>query len=443
MTDSAISVENLAKLYRIGLASQRPENLRQAIHEAALSPFRYLRTRLRAPEPDEIVWALRDVSFDVKPGEVVGLIGKNGAGKSTLLKILSRITEPSHGQAIIRGRVGSMLEVGTGFHPELTGRENIYLNGTILGMHRAEIDRKFDAIVEFSGVEKFLDTPVKRYSSGMYVRLAFAVAAHLEPEILLVDEVLSVGDAEFQKRSLGKMSDVAKEGRTVLFVSHNMAAVQGLCQRAIWLDQGQVKDDGPTDAVISSYLKTAIISTAERVWTDLESAPGNEKARLCAVRVLDADGEASGQGRIEEPLTVEIEYAALEPDTVLNISISIYDEKGTYVLASPSNTDATWFQKPHPVGRYRSRVVLPGNTLNLGTYSVTALLVEEGRHILAQEDSAVSVDMVELGTHRHGYFGYWGGVVRPLLDWHTERIGTGPALADPVEAATGDEHPRR
>jgi len=404
MTDPAISVENLAKVYRIGLASQRPENLRQAIREAALSPFHYLR----------LVWALHDVTFDVQVGEVVGLIGKNGAGKSTLLKILSRITEPSHGQAIIRGRVGSMLEVGTGFHPELTGRENIYLNGTILGMHRAEIDRKFDAIVEFSGVEKFLDTPVKRYSSGMYVRLAFAVAAHLEPEILLVDEVLSVGDAEFQKKSLGKMSDVAKEGRTVLFVSHNMAAVQGLCQRAIWLDQGRIKEDGPTDAVISSYLKTAIISTAERVWTDLESAPGNEKARLCAVRVLDANGEASGQGRIEEPLTVEIEYAALEPDLLLSVSIGVFDEKGVYVLSSPSNTDSNWALRPHPVGRYRSRVTIPPDLLNIGTYSITVIVAEGGRYILAQEDHAVSVDMVELGTHRYGYYGYWAGVVRPL-----------------------------
>ncbi|HML23959.1 MAG TPA: ABC transporter ATP-binding protein [Aggregatilinea sp.] len=438
MTYNAIQIDNIAKSYRIGMADKHPVTRGEAVRETLLSPFHYLRTRLRAPEEDEIVWALRGVSFDVKPGEVVGLVGKNGAGKSTLLKILSRITEPTSGQAIIRGRVGSMLEVGTGFHPELTGRENIYLNGTFLGMHRAEIERKFDEIVAFSGVEKFLDTPVKRYSSGMYVRLAFAVAAHLEPEILLVDEVLSVGDAEFQKKSLGKMSDVAKEGRTILFVSHNMAAVQGLCQRTIWLRDGQVEQDGPTGEVVSNYLKTSIFSNAERVWADLNDAPGNEKARLVAVRVLDGKGEASGQGRIEEPLTIEVEYAVLEPDTVLNISVSVYDEKGIYVLASPSNTDEVWFQKPHPAGRYLSRVVIPANTLNLGSYSITALLVEEGRYILAQEDGVVSVDMVELGTYRRGYFGYWGGIVRPLLDWQTEQINTDPAVTAPIEAAQVD-----
>ena len=438
MTYSAIQIENLAKSYRIGLADKHPATRREAVRKTLLSPFKYLRTRLREPEPEEIMWALRGVSFEVSRGEVVGLIGKNGAGKSTLLKILSRITEPTEGRAVIRGRVGSMLEVGTGFHPELTGRENIYLNGTFLGMRRSEIERKFDEIVAFSGVEKFLDTPVKRYSSGMYVRLAFAVAAHLEPEILLVDEVLSVGDAEFQKKSLGKMSEVAKEGRTILFVSHNMAAVQGLCHRTIWLRDGMIVQDGPPGEVGSHYLKTSVFSNAERAWSDLDSAPGSEKARLCALRILDAEGEASGQGRIEEPLTVEVEYAVLEPETVLNISISIYDEKGIYVLASPSNTDETWFQRPHPVGRYRSCVVIPANTLNLGTYSVTVLLVEEGRYILAQEDSAGSVDMGELGTHRHGYFGYWGGIVRPLLDWHTERIGGSAVVANPVEAAQED-----
>ncbi|WP_119065834.1 ABC transporter ATP-binding protein [Aggregatilinea lenta] len=438
MTHSAIEIENIAKSYRIGLADKHPATRRDAVRETLLLPFKYLRMRLRPPEEDEIVWALRGVSFTVQPGEVVGLIGKNGAGKSTLLKILSRITEPTLGRAVIRGRVGSMLEVGTGFHPELTGRENIYLNGTFLGMHRHEIERKFDEIVAFSGVEKFLDTPVKRYSSGMYVRLAFAVAAHLEPEILLVDEVLSVGDAEFQKKSLGKMSDVAKEGRTILFVSHNMAAVQGLCQRTVWLRDGQVEQDGPTGEVVSNYLKTSIFSNAERVWADLDSAPGSSKARLVAVRVLDAAGEASGQGRIEEPLAVEVEYAVLEPDTVLNISISVYDEKGIYVLASPSNTDETWFQRPHPVGRYRSRVVIPANTLNLGSYSVTALLVEEGRYILAQEDGIVSVDMVELGTYRRGYFGYWGGIVRPLLDWHTERLDDRAIIKNPVQTAEAD-----
>ena len=244
MSNMAISVENLGKRYRIGRSPA--SNGRKPIFQKLASPFSYLASTLREPAPDETFWALRDVSFQVEPGEVIGIIGRNGAGKSTLLKILSRITEPTRGRAVIDGRVGSLLEVGTGFHPELTGRENIFLSGTILGMKKAEINRKFDEIVTFAGIEKFLDTQVKRYSSGMYVRLAFAVAAHLEPEVLLVDEVLAVGDAAFQKKCLGKMGDVASEGRTVLFVSHNMIAVQNLCKRVIWLDDGQKMGEGPT-----------------------------------------------------------------------------------------------------------------------------------------------------------------------------------------------------
>jgi lipopolysaccharide transport system ATP-binding protein len=254
MGQIAISVERLGKQYRIGHAAQRPDNVRAAVGSFVTAPFAYLRSRLREPSADELFWALKDVSFEVKSGEVLGIIGRNGAGKSTLLKILSRITEPTEGCAKVYGRVGSLLEVGTGFHPELTGRENIYLNGAILGMKRAEIDKKFDEIVDFSGVEKFLDTPVKRYSSGMYVRLAFAVAAHLEPEILIVDEVLAVGDAEFQKKCLGKMGEASQEGRTVIFVSHNMVAVQFLCQRAIWLHEGSIAAASTVETVIKKYV---------------------------------------------------------------------------------------------------------------------------------------------------------------------------------------------
>ena len=249
---------------------------------------------MRSSTPDDTdLWALRDVSFEVKRGEVVGIIGRNGAGKSTLLKILSRITEPTAGSAKIHGRVGSLLEVGTGFHPELTGRENIYLNGAILGMRRAEIERKFDEIVAFAEIERFLDTPVKRYSSGMYVRLAFAVAAHLEPEILLVDEVLAVGDAQFQKKCLGKMGDVAKEGRTVLFVSHNMVAVQTLCQRAFWLDSGQLKAQGEVGTIVTTYLRAGLAEddVTERVWPDIATAPGNETVRLHRISVRPEDGK--------------------------------------------------------------------------------------------------------------------------------------------------------
>ncbi|RME47458.1 MAG: ABC transporter ATP-binding protein, partial [Chloroflexi bacterium] len=253
MSDIAIRVEHLSKRYRIGQLHRPHDTLRDSIADFGLRIADWLsrranpKSKIQNSKSDDTIWALRDVSFEVKRGEVVGIIGRNGAGKSTLLKILSRITEPTSGRAEIHGRVGSLLEVGTGFHPELTGRENIYLNGAILGMRKREIDRKFDEIVAFAEIEKFIDTPVKRYSSGMYVRLAFAVAAHLEPEILLVDEVLAVGDAAFQKKCLGKMGDVAKEGRTVLFVSHNMAAITSLCQRAIWLEEGKIKEDGSAE----------------------------------------------------------------------------------------------------------------------------------------------------------------------------------------------------
>jgi lipopolysaccharide transport system ATP-binding protein len=264
MGNIAVSVENLGKRYRIGLSEKRSDNLREAIRSFVGTPFHYLRTRLREPEPEELIWALKDVSFEVKHGEVLGIIGKNGAGKSTLLKILSRITEPTEGYAKVYGRVGSLLEVGTGFHPELTGRENIYLNGAILGMRRTEIDRRFDEIIDFSGVEKFIDTPVKRYSSGMYVRLAFAVAAHLEPAILIVDEVLAVGDIEFQQKCLGKMKDTSiQEGRTVLFVSHNMMAIEKLCKKAIFLFQGQVKAWGDVDEIVAMYEHTVLQSQDE------------------------------------------------------------------------------------------------------------------------------------------------------------------------------------
>jgi lipopolysaccharide transport system ATP-binding protein len=274
MSNLAIRVENLGKLYRIGSKQQSYYTLRDALVDAVMTPMRRVRGLLRgesAADLHEEIWALKDVSFEVKHGEVVGIIGRNGAGKSTLLKVLSRITEPTTGCADVYGRIGALLEVGTGFHPELTGRENIYLNGAILGMSRAEINRKFDEIVDFAGVEKFIDTPVKHYSSGMGLRLGFAVAAHLEPEILIVDEVLAVGDAEFQKKCLGKMSSVAGEGRTVLFVSHNMAAVQSLCKRAILLDRGSVLRDGEVARIVDEYLSDTVKQDKVGTFSELPS----------------------------------------------------------------------------------------------------------------------------------------------------------------------------
>src|ERR1044071_5688510 len=299
-----IRAEGLANKYVIESGRESYQTLRETLTNAVKAPFR----RGGARPGVEEVWALEDVGFEIRPGEVVGLIGRNGAGKSTLLKVLSRITEPTRGRVQLYGRVGSLLEVGPGFHPELWGRDNVYLNGAILGMRKAEIEQKFDEIVAFAEVERFIDTPVKRYSSGMYLRLAFAVAAHLEPEILLVDEVLAVGDAAFQRKCLGKMEDVGQQGRTVLFVSHNMPAVTRLCPRTVLLDRGRVLADGPSYEVVSAYLNSGLGTTAAREWPEPSEAPGNEIARLCAVRVKTEDGEVCDAADIRRPVGVEIEF---------------------------------------------------------------------------------------------------------------------------------------
>ncbi len=321
----AIRVENIGKKYRLGSLNQlRPYNtLRDAIAQRVSNPQGWFHG-LGARQPDgssNSIWALRHISFEVAQGQVLGIIGRNGAGKSTLLKILSRVTEPTEGSGEIRGRVGSLLEVGTGFHPELTGRENIFLNGAILGMKRAEITRKFDEIVDFAEIPRFIDTPVKRYSSGMYLRLAFAVAAHLEPEILVVDEVLAVGDAEFQRKCLGKMSDVAQQGRTVLFVSHNMSAILRLTQEAIVIEKGQLMLRAPTAKAVDYYLSQGLSQEGERTWEPSE-VPGSAWP-FCplAIRARSANGKVTDILRSVEPITLEIEYRLLTPLTGLRIGI--------------------------------------------------------------------------------------------------------------------------
>jgi len=305
MSDTAITIENLGKRYTLGRQRTKDDGLRHAIENAMHAPLTWLRSRRRREKPKEVdFWALKNVSFQIKAGEVVGIIGRNGAGKSTLLKILSRITVPTEGRIRINGRIASLLEVGTGFHQELTGRENIFLNGAILGMARTEIIRKFDEIVAFSEIEEFLDTPVKRYSSGMYVRLAFAVAAHLEPEILIVDEVLAVGDAAFQKKCLGKMGSFAQSGKTVLFVSHNMEAVRSLCQRGVWLKDGQLHRDGKADEIIETYFNSV---SAELSFSCVSPDYGLVIKKV----VLKNDrGEECSQFRPGEDLIVEINYEA-------------------------------------------------------------------------------------------------------------------------------------
>ena len=302
-----VRVESLSKQYRIGARRAGYDTLRESLVRAARAPLKSLRSQ-NGRHGSDTIWALKDISFDVAPGEVVGIIGRNGAGKSTLLKTLARITEPTKGKVELYGRLASLLEVGTGFHPELTGRENIYLNGAILGMHKAEIDRKFDDIVAFAELEKFLETPVKHYSSGMYMRLAFAVASHLEPEILLVDEVLAVGDAAFQKKCLGKMGEVAKQGRTVLFVSHNLTAVKSLCGRTLWLDKGQIVEAGDTDDVVLSYVQSGTQTTLRRQWDDPATAPGGSDVRLHQISITPIGQDASVPITVQTPIRLDAAF---------------------------------------------------------------------------------------------------------------------------------------
>ena len=420
MSKAIVRVENVSKQYRIAANRGPYSTLREAVTRAALAPVKHL-TR-NGSSKFETIWALNGINFEVAAGEILGIIGRNGAGKSTLLKILSRITEPTTGRVELFGRIGSLLEVGTGFHPELTGRENIYLNGAVLGMKRTEIAGRFDEIVAFAEMEKFLDTPVKHYSSGMYMRLAFAVAAHLDPEILLMDEVLAVGDAAFQAKCLGKMGSVASEGRTVLFVSHNLVAVQNLCKRVIWLNEGRIREQGPTREVVSSYLAAASSSVAmERIWNDPATAPGNEKVRIRSVRARTTDGSASDVITVQTPFVLEFEYWNLEPDAHLNLSLHLYNQQGVTVLNSIPMDEPDWHGRAFPVGLFRSACHIPGNLLNDGLHRVALLVVkDQGTIILSLDDALVfSVRDVE---RRGDWHGKWEGAVRPNLVWSTEYI---------------------
>lgn len=428
MKDIAIQVEGIGKKYHIGKTQARYRTFRETLTDAVRSPFRRAGKLLRgqatgAAELDEEIWALRDISFNIKHGEVVGIIGRNGAGKSTLLKVISRITEPSEGRAWIRGRVGSLLEVGTGFHPELTGRENVFLNGAILGMRKTEIERKFDEIVAFAEVEKFIDTPVKHYSSGMQVRLAFAVAAHLEPEILVVDEVLAVGDAQFQKKCLNKMEDVGQQGRTVLFVSHNMSTITRLCDRTILLNGGRVVEDGPSYQIVSTYLTSGLGTTAAREWTNSQRQPGADVARLRAVRVQTEDGQISGAVDIREPVLVEMEYEVIEPGYILLPNFHFYNEGGVEIFPA-IDLDPEWRQRPRPAGRYTSTAVIPGNLLAEGTFFVrSALITLDPVKIQFNEPDAVAFQVIDShdgDSARGDYVGSLSGAVRPILQWRTE-----------------------
>jgi lipopolysaccharide transport system ATP-binding protein len=409
----------LGKRYIIPNKSARPTSLREAIRHRLRNPFG------RSEHDRETFWALQDVGFEVRQGEVLGIIGRNGAGKSTLLKLLSRITSPSTGTIDIKGRMASLLEVGTGFHPELTGRENIYLNGAILGMRRREITSKFDEIVAFAEVEQFLDTPVKRYSSGMYVRLAFAVAAHLEPEILIVDEVLSVGDAAFQKKCMGKMKDFSDHGRTILFVSHNMNAVNRLCPRAVLLEKGRVIADGPAPQITSTYLQTGQGTLADRQWLDPSEAPGNEVVRLRAARVRSEAGRANGSCDIRLPVGLEVEFEVMKPGYVLIPNFGLYNDEGTLLFIT-HDADPTWMRRERACGHYLSTAWIPGNLLSEG---IIAVDVAVSRHapveLMAYCQAAFAfqvIDSQDGDSARGGYGGHLPGVFRPLLPWTTQFI---------------------
>ena len=417
-----IRAEGLAKEYRIGGSGPSYRTLRDAVNGAVKAPLR-LFGRAGRRSRSELVWALDGVSFEAQPGEVVGIIGRNGAGKSTLLKILSRITEPTTGRVELYGRIASLLEVGTGFHPELTGRENVFLNGAILGMTRAEIERKFDEIVAFAEVEKFLDTPVKRYSSGMYVRLAFAVAAHLEPEILIIDEVLAVGDVRFQQKCLDKMQDVGRQGRAVLFVSHNMSTITRLCERAILLDDGRVIADGGAQQVVSAYLKEGAGPACVREWPEPAERPGNEITRLCAVRVRGEGGETNDAVDIRRPVLVEMEFEVLRAGHILTPNFHFYNQEGVCVFLA-GDQDPEWRRRPRPKGRFVSTIWIPGNYLAEGTLLVGAAVSTMNPvtvHFFEREAVAFQVvDSLDGDSARGDFAGPMPGVVRPLLKWTTQ-----------------------
>lgn len=427
MSEYAIRVEKLGKKYQLGALGTNYRTLRDSIVDTfSATTQALLHAGERAVSPaktdENRFWALRDLSFNVKHGQVLGVIGRNGAGKSTLLKILSRVTDPTEGIAEIRGRVGSLLEVGTGFHPELTGRENIFLNGAILGMKRTEIASKFDEIVAFSEVEKFIDTPVKRYSSGMYLRLAFAVAAHLEPEILVVDEVLAVGDAEFQRKCMGKMSDVAQQGRTVLFVSHNMSAILRLTEETLVLEKGKLVMRSPTQQAVDYYLSSGFSRQGERVW-EKDDLPRDADAFIpVALRIRDGRGNIVDTVRSTDPFNVEIEYQLTRPVTGLRVGLYFMSTRGEPIFTS-FDTDAPEQFEQYPsreTGHYISKCTVPANLLNEGRYvlGVNASSYRIKRYFQDEQALVFAVDAT--GAPGTQWSEVRQGTIRPQLDWKIE-----------------------
>ena len=415
MSKYAVHAENIGKMYRLGSQVMAYQTLRESLPE--------MFKRKEKSTEGEVLWALRNVSFDIEQGSVIGIIGRNGAGKSTLLKILSRVTEPSEGYAEIKGRVGSLLEVGTGFHPELTGRENIYLNGAILGMRRSEIARKLDEIIDFSEVEKFIDTPIKRYSSGMQMRLAFSVAAHLEPEILVVDEVLAVGDADFQRKCLGKMQDVSTEGRTVLFVSHNMSAILRLTSESIVLNHGNIIKRAPTPEAVDFYLSQGFAEEGLRIWQANEIPPSSAPFKPISMRVGNIGQDASDTVRSIQPIVIEVVYELLESIKGLRVGVYLMNTRGEYIFNSFDTDDPDDFEKyaTRPAGKYVSRCTLPADLLNEGRFilgmNASSFRVKRYFH----DEHALVFNVDAAGAPGKHWVENRVGPMRPRLDWRIER----------------------
>lgn len=410
---TVISVKNISKKYIIK-HKRRNDTIKDSFSDITRSIFG---NSEKKKETEEEFWALSDVSFDINEGDRVGIIGSNGAGKSTLLKILSRITEPTQGSIQIKGRLASLLEVGTGFHHELTGRENIYLNGAILGMKKNEIDKHFDAIVDFAGIERFLDTPVKRYSSGMYVRLGFAIAAHLEPEILIVDEVLAVGDADFQKKSLGKMKDVSQSGRTILFVSHNLTAVEGLCNKGVYMQKGQLKSYGQIGNVINEYVQNVSKFHLKQQWDLPNTAPGNDLVRVKSISLEPTIDLGDNRIDVRTPLRLEFEFWNMSEQANLNLSLFLYTMAGECIFNVGSTPQL--FKR----GIVKNTCEIPGNFLNDGSYYISLMIVKDATSPLYFFEDAVAFDIHD---YREGtaWYGKWPGAIRPLniqiMSWQQE-----------------------
>jgi lipopolysaccharide transport system ATP-binding protein len=401
---TVLSIENVSKRYQLNQKGNSTDDLRDTVTRWSNSIFKPSKKN----NHKEDFWALKDINLEVKQGDRLGLVGANGAGKSTLLKVLSQITEPTNGIVRVKGRMASLLEVGTGFHPELTGRENIFLNGAILGMQKSEIVKHFDAIVDFAGIDKFIDTPVKRYSSGMYVRLGFAIAAHLEPEILVVDEVLAVGDADFQKKSIGKMRDVSNSGRTLIFVSHNLTAVQGLCNKGAYLRNGQLIKAGKIDEVVNEYVKTVSKFQLKQNWPTSDEAPGNEQVRIKSISLTPNQEILVDNFDTRTPLKMVFEYWNMMDNAELNVSIFLYSMTGECIFNI--GDDAKIYQK----GIISATCDIPGDFLNDGSYYISAMIVKDRLAPVFFFEDALAFDILD---YREGtdWYGKWPGAVRPKM----------------------------